>query len=575
MPLTHLYCNVISMGANNYIIQKAGRFSKPIFYLLWFIVNLIQAGMTGLFDDEAYYWMYAKFPAWGYFDHPPMIGFLISAGYNIFANELGLRLFVVFISTATLYAIDSLLEQRNDRLFYAIALSMGLLQIGGIIAVPDLPLLFFVSLFFLSYKKFTISPSILNTLLLGVIVALMFYSKYHGILIVFFTLISNLKLFTRWQTYLAGLVSLILFFPHLYWQFQHNYPSVQYHLFERNAIDYRSSFTIEYIIGQILLAGPLIGWLLLWAAGKHKPVSLTEKALRWCFFGIYGLFLVSTLKGQAEANWTVPAYVSLIVLSHQYLTANPRSAKWVYRLFIPSFLLVLIVRVYMMIDIAPLPFIKKDEFHRTQEWANAIKKKAAGRPVVFINSYQRASQYWFYTGDSSFSLNNIYYRRSNYNFWPLEAGLQGREVLSVSPDNWVYFSDTVKNTRKLIGAKVLNPYFSFSQIAITGPKIIQARAGKVETVLKVKMPESMEYAPGLNMFDSAQILLTVYFRDDDPGSLIPSNATVGSVKWGKVNVRFDIPASLKPGKYRAKWAINSAIPAWPSLNSSSYILEIH
>jgi hypothetical protein len=563
------------MGANNLLIQKAGRYSKQIFYLLWFIINLIQAGNTGLFDDEAYYWMYAKFPARGYFDHPPMIGLLIRAGYNFFANELGLRLFVVFISTATLYTIDSLLEQRNDRLFYAIALSMGLLQIGGIIAVPDLPLLFFVALFFLAYKKFTISPSILNTILLGLIVALMFYSKYHGILIVFFTLISNLKLFTRWQTYLAGLIALILFFPHLYWQYQHNYPSIQYHLFERNAIDYRSSFTIEFIIGQILLAGPLIGWLLLWAAGKHKPVSLTEKALRWCFFGIYGLFLVSTLKGQAEANWTVPAYVSLIVLSHQYLTAHPNSAKWVYRLFIPSFLLVIIVRVYMMIDIAPLPFIKKDEFHRTQEWANVIKEKAAGRPVVFINSYQRASQYWFYTGDSSFSLNNIYYRRSNYNFWPLETSLQGREVLVLSPDNWSFFSDTVKNTRKLIGATVVNPYFSFSQIAILGPKIIQSKVGKVETDLEVLISDATKNARGFNQFDTAQILLTVYFRDDDPGLLIPTNATVRSVKDGKLRVNFDVPASLKPGKYRAKWAINSTIPNWPSLNSSSYLLEIH
>jgi hypothetical protein len=77
------------------------------------------------------------------------------------------------------------------------------------------------------------------------------------------------------------------------------------------------------------------------------------------------------------------------------------------------------------------------------------------------------------------------------------------------------------------------------------------------------------------MFDTAQILLTVYFRDDDPGSLIPSNATVGSVKEGKVQVHFNVPAGLKPGKYRAKWAINCAIPDWPSLNSSSYILEVH
>jgi hypothetical protein len=157
----------------------------------------------------------------------------------------------------------------------------------------------------------------------------------------------------------------------------------------------------------------------------------------------------------------------------------------------------------------------------------------------------------------------------------LEAGLQGREVLAVSPDNWVYFSDTVKNTRKLIGAAVVNPYFSFSQIAITGPKIIQAKAGKVVADLGVIIPDATKNATGFNQFDTAQILLTVYFRDDDPGLLIPSNATVRSVKDGKVQVSFTVAPGLKPGKYRAKWSINSAIPNWPSLNSSSYLLEIH
>ena len=130
-------------------------------------------------------------------------------------------------------------------------------------------------------KNLRFPPQFSNTVLLGFIVALMFYSKYHGILIVFFTLISNIKLFTRWQTYFAGMIALVLFFPHLYWQHQHNYPSIQYHLFERNAIDYRSSFTIIIDHRTGIVWRTIIGWLSLWAAGKHKLESLTEKALRW------------------------------------------------------------------------------------------------------------------------------------------------------------------------------------------------------------------------------------------------------------------------------------------------------
>ena len=45
-----------------------------------------------------------------------------------------------------------MLLRENDRLFYAIVLSMGVLQIGGILAVPDIPLAFFTALFFWQYK---------------------------------------------------------------------------------------------------------------------------------------------------------------------------------------------------------------------------------------------------------------------------------------------------------------------------------------------------------------------------------------------------------------------------------------
>ena len=110
-------------------LQRNG---KPLFYALWLSVALMHAGFSGLLDDEAYYWMYARYPDWGYFDHPPMIAAVIRAGYALFPNALGVRLIVVLMSTATLLGIDRLLEKRDDGLFYMTALSLGVLQIGGI-----------------------------------------------------------------------------------------------------------------------------------------------------------------------------------------------------------------------------------------------------------------------------------------------------------------------------------------------------------------------------------------------------------------------------------------------------------
>ena len=128
------------------------RHHRPFFFLSWLLVNLIQAYGTELIDDEAYYWIYSLYPAWGYFDHPPMIGLLIKAGYSLFESEFGVRLFVVILNTITIYLISLLTARRDDRLFYCIALSIGIAQIGGIIAVPDVPLLFFVTIFFLPIR---------------------------------------------------------------------------------------------------------------------------------------------------------------------------------------------------------------------------------------------------------------------------------------------------------------------------------------------------------------------------------------------------------------------------------------
>jgi hypothetical protein len=247
--------------------------ARELFYFSWLILNLLLAKNTGLLDDEAYYWVYSKFMDWGYYDHPPMIAILIKAGDSLFHNELGVRFFIVLMSTLTLYLIDKLCEKRNDLLFFTIAASIFLLQIGSILAVPDLPLMFFIALYFTVLKKFMAGPNWKNSLLLGLVMACMLYSKYHAVLIIFFTLVANPALLRKWQSYFAAAIAFALFLPHIRWQIAHDLPSINYHLFERNATQYQFEFTLQYLISQILLAGPLIGWLVLYAAFTKKPVD--------------------------------------------------------------------------------------------------------------------------------------------------------------------------------------------------------------------------------------------------------------------------------------------------------------
>ena len=64
---------------------------RPLTFLLGglLLINLLQAFSTELIFDEAYYWYYAQNPSWGYFDHPPMVAWMIALGTWFLDNELG------------------------------------------------------------------------------------------------------------------------------------------------------------------------------------------------------------------------------------------------------------------------------------------------------------------------------------------------------------------------------------------------------------------------------------------------------------------------------------------------------
>jgi hypothetical protein len=538
---------------------------KLLFYIVWCLLNLIQAKYTELFDDEAYYWVYAQFPDWGYFDHPPLIALLIKAGYTIFPNELGVRFFIVLLNTATIFLVQQLLTRKDDLLFYAIAGSIALVQIGGIIAAPDLPLLFFVALFFVGYRRFTEKMTLLNSLLLGLTIDFMLYSKYHSVLIVLCTLCSNPKLFRHYQTWLVGGIALLAFAPHLYWQYLYEFPSIQFHLFERSATYYDIRFTLEYLAGQIVFAGPIIGWLLLKAAFGKKPATLTERALKFTLIGFYGFFLLSTFRGRVEANWTVPAFVGLIVLSHQYLSGRAALRMWLYKSLPASLVFVLLVRVYMLPVVPKISWFPKDEFHQNKVWVRAVQERAHGLPVVFVGSYQKASKYWFYSGQPSLSMNDIDYRRNNYNFWPLEDSLIGRKVMVVSAYDSLYNTDQIPALEGN-ASRIFQPYFSFSKIDIcfVGKPMLEGKLLTIDGV--VKSPVSYLSFFRQQPYDTAGVQLA-FTDDNEKIHFIKTALSLQTFREAHHPFRITVPVNLPAGKYTCRFAINSCIPDKPSMNS--------
>ncbi len=544
--------------------------TRTIFYAAWLVLAFIQAWGTELFDDEAYYWVYSKFLDWGYFDHPPMIAILIKLGYFIFPSELGVRLFIVLLATASIYLIEQLTKPKDHLLFYAIVLNIAVLQIGGIMAVPDIPLLFFTVLFFIAYKNFVEKNGFKEAILLSIVISLLLYSKYHGILVIFFTLLSNLSLFKKPLTYLVIFVSVALFIPHIFWQLLHGLPSINYHLFERVSPPYNISFTTDFLLGQLLIAGPFVGWLIIWSALRYKPTSSVEKAMYFSIIGIYALFFLSSFKSRTEANWTIPLIAPLVVLAYQYLSENKQKTKWVYRLMPYSLAVVCILRVYMFLDIQPLKFMPKDEFHQNKTWAAAIKKESKGLPVVFTNSYQRASKYWFYSGDTSFSLNTYKYRRSNYNFWPLEKRLQDEKIMLLGSKGAEFMTDSISTPKQIQSYRIIDSFQSNSQIVL---EQVMLKIDKNAT-LSAFLDVSYDYKDStFNQILKSRpnVFLLIYQSPKEPIIFINTNQSIKVVSDKLLHVyisNLKLP-DLKGKKYTIRWGLENSFDE-PTINSRMY-----
>lgn len=544
--------------------------NRFFFYVCWLLFSLLQAAGTELFDDEAYYWVYSKFLDWGYFDHPPMIAVLIKAGTIIFPGELGVRFMIVLMGTLSIYIIEKLTRPNDLRLFYAIVLNIAVLQIGGIIAVPDIPLLFFTALFFLAYKAFAEKSNLVNGLWLSIVIALLLYSKYHGLLIILATLGSNLKILKQPLTWLVIALSVILFLPHVLWQLQHGLPSLHYHLFERVSPAYSISFTTDYLAGQLLIAGPLLGWLMIWSAFKYKPVDETHKAMKWSLGFVYILFLISSFKSRTEANWTVPLLVPLVVLAYHHVESNRKFQKWIYAVLPVSILLILLVRVFMILDTPLIEKLPKDEFHYSKSWTSAIKEKSNGLPVVFTNSYQRASKYCFYTGDTAFSLNTHLYRRSNYNFWPLELQLQQKPVFIVGSKGTAGLSDSLNIGNKSFSVGVDSAFQSYSQIVL---KQVGSKVAAINQSISVTLQVS---APSDALLKDAELhqpefILILYPGNKQLPRLIPTGRKLVLSNTNEVKLKLVLPA-LDYKSYQIRWGLQGSYEE-PSINSSVYTLS--
>lgn len=405
-----------------------------LFMLVWFVINCLQAYFAGLDGDEAYYWVLSKQVGWGYFDHPPLAPLFINVGESIGHGPLFTRLSTIIFSTLTIPFVWGALPNglKNIRLFLLLYAATVVFSVYAFITTPDAPLLFFSAVFFYGYKRFLQDENFFNTLIMTIAVTGMFYSKYHGILPVAFVVLSNPRLLLNKFFWLMVVMVTLLFLPHLYWQYQHDWPTVRYHLVERLSKKYRINFTTDYFLGQLLIWGPVISLLFFFKIFTVRVKDRLTRAHLFNFAGVLLFFVFSSFKNTVEPHWTLIAGVSYVVLFLTLLRYGTYKLRKVFmRMAYINIALIILARVLFPMPGSPFHLLRHySSFFWGKEWAQQLHLKAGDKPVVFTNSYATPSLYNFYNpGATAYGYNTKQYRKTNFSLGTMDCAFDGKAVL--------------------------------------------------------------------------------------------------------------------------------------------------
>ena len=325
------------------------------------IVRCITAGSIELGNDEVYYRMYAQYLQWNYFDHPPVVGWLIrfTTANLYFSHEFFIRSGAIAsaaITTWFIFLSGSKLNNAFDGYLAAMIYTATLYGsiIAGTFILPDSPQMvcwaggIYLLIDITKYNRVNRKQK-RNLLLFGLIAGIGMLCKIHTVFLwlgfLLYIVQHNRQWFKQPVLYLSGCISLLLFYPVIQWNIDNQFVTYLYHsnrvTIADGGIDIGSFLT--FTGGQIFYTNPIIFFFILVstvAAFKNNlPVSTSHKRLLlYCSLPLIIIATVISLFKNVLPHWTGPAYYGLILLTACYFSRRKLTTGFEKR-FMPKILL--------------------------------------------------------------------------------------------------------------------------------------------------------------------------------------------------------------------------------------------
>jgi len=298
--------------------------AQRLFWTILAATLLLKLGLAAwlpLTGDEAYFYLWAKYPAAGYYDHPPMVGWLLHLLLYVGQAEWWLRLPAVLLNSLVGWGLYRVLMPRLGEEKAALIGVLYLLtpmSLTMVLVATDTPLILFAFLSAWALLIATEREDYRWYLLAGMLLGLAFLSKYFAVLLglafgVYLLLIRRSR-----RNAIGLLLLFVAVLPFaawsVWWNYNHCWDNVLFNLFNRHSgakADLSGPF---FFIGMMLY---LITPPLLWYGWRHRSDWMQKlqagELFSWLWLLPMLLFLLLSFNAQIGLHWVLAFYPFLFL----------------------------------------------------------------------------------------------------------------------------------------------------------------------------------------------------------------------------------------------------------------------
>jgi len=331
-------------------VQGDAARARQIFWLSMASVLAIKFALAWRFPftgDEAFFLLWGIEPAWGYSDHPPMVGWLLAGLHAVSDSPFVLRFITVLSSAFIGWGLVDILRRTLPPAQHARAWLAGALfqwlpwSLLFVLVTTDTPLIIFMALSAWLYLRADLARQARAAMLFyagsGVALGLAGLSKYFSVLLALAYIVHlcwQRRARWRWAWPLFAL-SLALASINIVFNAYHGWTNIMFNLFNRNSHSALGlgNFLV-YLAMMLYLLTPWLLWSLWQSRHRLRAAKQADSSAQRCLFLLFAIafsvFLALSLLRQIGLHWVLPFIPMFIAWAALTLDAPAleRGLRW-------------------------------------------------------------------------------------------------------------------------------------------------------------------------------------------------------------------------------------------------------